>query len=189
MLTVYATAGPAGQLTPLNFSSVVEEILPLIKATVSKNINFSVTLAPSLPLIRADMSQIRQVVMNLLTNACEALPNQEGSVCVHTSYLRLGPGDPKLDQRNLKPGGYIRLCVTDNGCGIPVEMRGKIFDPFYTTKFLGRGLGLAAVQGIVRSLEGAIDVQSSPEKGSTFEVLLPCRTGAEVNGNADAGDR
>jgi PAS domain S-box-containing protein len=188
MLTVYATAGTAGQLTSINFSSVVEEILPLIRATVSKNIDFSVSLAPTLPLIRADMSQLRQVVMNLLTNACEALPSQEGTVCVNTSYIRLRPGDARLDQGNLHPGGYVRLCVTDNGCGIPIEMRGKIFDPFYTTKFLGRGLGLAAVQGIVRSLEGAIHVQSSPGKGSTFEVLLPCRTEAEVNGTADAAE-
>ena len=186
MLTVYATAGPAGQLTPINFSSVVEEILPLIQATVSKSIDFHVTLAPTLPLIRADMSQIRQVVMNLLTNACEALLNQEGSVCVNTSYVRLGPGDAELDHGNLKPGGYVRLCVTDNGSGIPPQVLGKIFDPFYTTKFLGRGLGLAAVQGIVRSLEGWVNVQSAPGKGSTFDVLLPCGTAAELTADRDS---
>jgi signal transduction histidine kinase len=119
------------------------------------------------------MSQIRQVVMNLLTNACESLPNQVGLVCLSTSCVRVGLTDTAKDRLMLPPGNYVRLCITDSGCGIPAEDQPKIFDPFYTTKFLGRGLGLAAVQGIVRSLGGAIDVQSTPGRGSTFEVLFP----------------
>jgi C4-dicarboxylate-specific signal transduction histidine kinase len=173
LLTVYASAEPAGPLMPVNVSGVVEDILPLIKATVSRNIAFRMNLERKVPPIRADMSHIRQVVMNLLTNACESLPNQEGSVCVNTSAVHIGSADTAKDQLRLPPGNYVRLCVTDSGCGIATEVRAKIFDPFYTTKFLGRGLGLAAVQGIVRSLGGAIHIQSTLGRGSTFEVLFP----------------
>jgi signal transduction histidine kinase len=174
-LTAYANPKPAWELRMVNVSSVVEETLQLIKATVSRNISFSTNIARKVPAVRADTSQIRQVVMNLLTNACESLPNEHGSVWVSTSRVRIGGGgDTPKDQGQLPAGNYVRFCVSDSGCGIPAEARAKIFDPFYTTKFLGRGLGLAAVQGIVRSLGGAIDVQSTPGGGSTFEVLFPC---------------
>jgi len=173
-LTVYASPAPAGQETAINLSSVVQEVLQLIKVTVSRNIKFSFEFAPKLPPIRADMSHMRQVVMNLLTNACESLDNQEGTVCVTTSYVRLGPEDPSQNHLGLTEGDYVQLSVSDTGCGITSAMRSRIFDPFYTTKFLGRGLGLAAVQGIVRSLGGSIEVQSTRGSGSTFQVLLPC---------------
>jgi PAS domain S-box-containing protein len=173
-LTVYASPAPAGQKTAINLSSVVEEVMQLIKATVSRNIKFSVDVAPKLPPIRADMSHMRQVVMNLLTNACESLDDQEGLISVTTSYMRLGAGDPSENQLGLIEGDYVRLSVSDTGCGITSGMTSRIFDPFYTTKFLGRGLGLAAVQGIVRSLGGAIKVQSTQGSGSTFQVLFPC---------------
>jgi two-component system, cell cycle sensor histidine kinase and response regulator CckA len=173
-LTAYASPAPAGQQTAINLSSVVEEVMQLIKATVSRNIKFSIDVAPKLPPIGADMSHMRQVVMNLLTNACESLDNQEGLICVTTSYVRLGPGDAPEIQLGLKEGDYVRLSVSDTGCGITSAMRSRIFDPFYTTKFLGRGLGLAAVHGIVRSLGGAIEVQSTRGSGSTFQVLFPC---------------
>ena len=158
----------------VNVSSVVEETLQLIKATVSRNIVFSTNIVRKVPAVRADTSQIRQVVMNLLTNACESLPKEHGSVWVSTSRVRVPAGNTPKDQGQLPTGDYVRLCVSDSGCGISAEARAKIFDPFYTTKFLGRGLGLAAVQGIVRSLGGAVDVQSTPGGGSTFEVLFPC---------------
>jgi len=173
MLTAYANPGPAGLLTSVNVSSVVAETLNLLKATVARNIAFQLELAPKLPSVRADTSHIRQVVMNLLTNACESLPNQEGTVFVNTSCVRIGTQDWS-NQVRLPAGDYVLLSVTDSGCGISAEVRSRIFDPFYTTKFLGRGLGLAAVQGIVRSLGGAINVQSVSARGSSFEVLLPC---------------
>jgi two-component system, cell cycle sensor histidine kinase and response regulator CckA len=178
VLTAYANARPDGALVTLDISSVVEETVQLIKATVSRNIAFSVRLTRKLPAIRAEISQIRQVVMNLLTNACESLPNHQGSVCVNTSCIRITPEDAAKGHVSLPAGGYVQLCVTDSGCGIPVEARGKIFDPFFTTKFPGRGLGLAAVLGIVRSLGGTITVESTAGRGSTFEVLFPCMAGA-----------
>ena len=173
-LTVYASPVPAGQQTALSLTSVVEEVMQLIEATVSRNIKFSVKLASKIPPIRADISHIRQVVLNLLTNACESLDNQEGSICLMTSPVRLGPRDVPRDQPDLPDGDYVRLSVSDTGCGITADVRSRIFDPFYTTKFLGRGLGLAAVQGIVRSLGGGIEVQSTPGSGSAFHVLFPC---------------
>jgi len=173
-LTVYASPAPAGEQTAVNLSSVAEQVMQLIKATVPRNIKFSIDVAPKLPPIRADMSHMRQVVMNLLTNACESLDSEEGLICVTTSRVRLGPGDPSISQFGLTEGDFVRLSVSDTGCGIPSAMKSRIFDPFYTTKFLGRGLGLAAVQGIVRSLGGAIEVQSTPGSGSTFQILFPC---------------
>jgi len=189
VLTAYASAQSDGALTTLDLSSVVEETIQLIKATVSRNIAFSLRLTKNLPAIQAEMSQIRQVVMNLLTNACESLPNHQGSVAVNTSCMRITSQDATMDQVSLPAGAYVQLSVTDNGCGIPPEAREKIFDPFFTTKFPGRGLGLAAVQGIVRGLGGRIAVESTPGKGSTFEVLLPCTIGAGAPSSEPEADR
>jgi PAS domain S-box-containing protein len=174
-LTAYASAARAGEVLPISLSSVVEEILHLIRATHSKNIKYAIALSNELPPIRANIAQIRQVVMNLLTNACESLPNGEGSICVSTSYVRLCQGLTAKEPLEVPDGSYVQLCVTDTGCGIPAQAMTKLFDPFYTTKFLGRGLGLAAVQGIVRNLGGSVYLQrSAPGEGSTFVVLLPC---------------
>jgi C4-dicarboxylate-specific signal transduction histidine kinase len=173
VLMAYASAGSAGGAMPLDLASVVEETLQLVKATVSKNITFSTALDRKVPAIHADMSQIRQVVMNLLTNACESLPHQQGSVDVNTSSVHIGTETAEKHQISLPAGDYVQLRVADSGYGIPAEDQDKIFDPFFTTKFPGRGLGLAAVQGIVRSLGGSVAVRNAPGGGSIFEVLLP----------------
>jgi signal transduction histidine kinase len=182
LLTAYSAIGTGGALAPVSVSSVVEEILQLIRATVSRNVTFSIDIARKLPAVLADGSQFRQVVLNLLTNACESLPNQEGTVSVSTSGVSIGATEIAKKRLTLAQGNYVRLCIMDSGCGIPVELQSKIFDPFYTTKFLGRGLGLAAVQGIVRSLGGIITVESQPGQGSAFEVLFPCMEAADVSG-------
>ena len=182
LLTAYSANGQGSALAPVNVSSVVEEILQLIRATVSRNITISTDLVRKLPAVRADVSQFRQIVLNLLTNACESLPNQVGSVFVSTSGVSIGGRRLPENRLTLAPGNYVRLCIMDSGCGIPVELQSKIFDPFYTTKFLGRGLGLAAVQGIVRSLGGIINVESNSGQGSVFEVLFPCMEAADVSG-------
>jgi len=175
LLMAYAGAGGKGALAPVNLSTAVEETIRLFKATVSRKAEVSVSLASDLATMRADISQIRQLVMNLLTNAWEALEKQEGSIHVTTSSVAISPDRSSgANHMELPPGKYARLEVADSGCGISADARTRIFDPFYTTKFLGRGLGLAAVQGIVRTLGGAIQVRSRPGQGSTFEVLLPC---------------
>jgi CheY-like chemotaxis protein len=119
--------------------------------------------------------------MNLLLNASEALEDREGSITLTTSLVQLDP----RSANSLQPGDYLRLEVSDTGCGMTEEARAKAFDPFFTTKFLGRGLGLAAVHGIVRSHAGDIHVESTPGLGSTFEVLLPCvNYGARESGHS-----
>jgi len=174
LLRAYAGSAPLGPVLPIDVSRLVRETLQLVKATASKNVVFSAMLAEKLPVIRADVSQMRQVVMNILTNACESLSGMQGSVHVSTSSVHVSADGAGGSPTSVPPGQYVQLCVTDNGCGIALQYQTQIFDPFYTTKFLGRGLGLAAVQGIVRNLGGGIRVQSTPGRGSTFEILLPC---------------
>jgi len=146
-------------------------MMDFLKVSISKKASFTTALATDLPMIRANSTQIRRLVMNLLTNASEALENREGSVSVATSSCRL---DSRLShQLNLPEGVYALLKVSDTGHGMTEQETSKIFDPFYTTKSAGRGLGLSAVQGIIRSHAGAIQVDSAPGEGSTFKVYLP----------------
>jgi len=173
LLMSYAGGGSAAAPNLLNISHVIEETLRLFKATVLKDVELTCSLENRLPPVEADIARIRQIAINLLTNAQEALENRKGSIRVTTSSVAIGREEAAALDGSLTPGDYVRLEVTDTGCGIPEEVRLKIFDPFYTTKEFGRGLGLAAVQGIVRSLRGAIRVQSTPGRGSAFEVLLP----------------
>ena len=172
LLMAYAGGGSGGVRGPVNLSHAVEEALRLFRATLLKNVALTVNLDTTLPPIYADVAHIRQIVMNLLTNAQESLPNQEGSIGVSTSCVTIQPGEGAALE-SLSPGEYVRLEVTDTGRGIDEAARLRIFDPFYTTKSLGRGLGLSAVQGIVRSLGGMIRVQSTVGRGSAFEVLIP----------------
>jgi two-component system cell cycle sensor histidine kinase/response regulator CckA len=124
-----------------------------------------------LPAVRANAAQLRQVILNLITNASEGLGEQEGVISITAARLRFGPSEGPAD---LSRGDYVRLEVSDTGCGMTKEVQSKIFDPFFTTKFAGRGMGLAVVKGVVRSHEGAINVVSVPGQGSRFEILLPC---------------
>jgi len=111
--------------------------------------------------------------MNLITNASEALGDKEGVVMVSTGRVNAGPESGAAGVLSVPGGEYVRLTVSDTGCGITPEVRAKIFDQFFTTKASGRGLGLAAVHGIVRSHGCAIKVVSTPGAGATFEVLFP----------------
>jgi PAS domain S-box-containing protein len=158
---------------PLDLSDLVHEMLQLLYVSISKRAQLSVDLPQNLPAIRANSSQIRRVVMNLITNASEALGNKEGVISVALTHVR---APDRLVERVPNPiqRDYIRLSVGDTGSGMTEETRARIFDPFFTTKFTGRGMGLAAVQGIIRDHGGTINVVSVPGQGSRFEVLLPC---------------
>jgi CheY-like chemotaxis protein len=150
--------------TTINLSLLIAEMLDLLKVSVSKSAVLETVLAPDLPPIFANPSEIRQVVMNLITNASEALEGRAGSIIVSTGCDKpAGAG----------PCRAVRLEVMDNGIGMSADTRDRIFDPFYTTRFVGRGLGLSAVQGIIRRLGGSIEVESTPNRGSRFVVLLP----------------
>jgi PAS domain S-box-containing protein len=163
-------------IEPINLSGLVREISSLIQTSIA-NVQLRLELREDLPLVLADVSQIQQVVMNLVINGAEAIgPDKNGTVLVTTGaqdvderYLATTLGEKAA----LHPGLYVTLDVHDTGCGMDEATLARIFDPFFTTKFTGRGLGLSAVQGIVRGHKGAIKVYSQPGKGTTFKVIFP----------------
>jgi len=159
---------------PIDLSRLVHEILQLLKVSISKYAILQTELGDGLPAVHGNPAQIRQVVMNLVTNASEAIGDRAGVIRVTTARVRVDPDAHVTGAANLPPGNYEKLEVSDTGSGMTSEVQTRIFDPFFTTKSTGRGLGLAAVQGIVRSHLGAIRVVSSLGQGTRFEVLLPC---------------
>jgi CheY-like chemotaxis protein len=123
--------------------------------------------------------------MNLVMNASEAIGERDGVIRVTTECVTVGRDRSEFIAEDLAESDYLRVEVSDTGCGIPLEAQARVFDPFFTTKSAGHGLGLAVVQGIVRSLHGAIRLESKPGKGSTFQILLPCaETTAEATPDA-----
>jgi CheY-like chemotaxis protein len=148
----------------------------LLGVTLSKKALIRYDLAPVLPEIMADPIQMQQVVMNLVTNASEAIPEGEsGAVTLRTGEVLV---DKELTTVTsipvgLSSGRYVTLEVSDTGCGMPPEVVARIFDPFFTTKFTGRGLGLSALLGIVRSHGGGLKVYSEPGRGTSMKVFLP----------------
>lgn len=163
----------------LDLGNLVQGIAHLLEATLPKGVVLKVHAAPGLPAVEADAAQMRQVIMNLIINAGEAIGDRDGTVTVSV-------GDQTVDEaylaqlnltEPLTPGAYVYLEVADTGAGMEADMVDMIFDPFFTTKFQGRGLGLAAVQGIVRGHHGALKVYSEVGRGTTFKVLLPAATG------------
>jgi CheY-like chemotaxis protein len=137
-------------------------------------------LAPELPPVQGDASQIRQVVMNLITNASESLGENRGEVRVTTGVQWVEAGElAALEPGRILPEGrYVFIEVADTGAGMDAQTLARIFDPFFTTKFTGRGLGLAAVQGIIRGHQGSIRVNSQPGGGTTFRVMFPAAEGS-----------
>jgi PAS domain S-box-containing protein len=163
----------------IDLNRLVEEMGRLLETVVSKRVALRFRLASALPAVEADATQVRQVVMNLITNASEAIGDRDGHVTVSTSVVSVDraylAGAPV--GADAPPGRYVALEVSDDGCGMDATTQARIFDPFFTTKFTGRGLGLAAVLGIVRGHQGAIRVYSEPGRGSAIKVLLPALAG------------
>ena len=172
-LMVYSGQDEA-RLEPLDLSRLVEEMLQLVKISISKHATLIVDLPKNLPAVRANAVQIRQIVMNLITNASEALGDKEGVISVTVAKVKSVGGALAGSQSDSSARDRLRLEVRDTGCGMTAETVAKIFDPFFTTKVSGRGLGLAAVQGIIHSHNGTINVVSVPGEGTRFEILLPC---------------
>jgi PAS domain S-box-containing protein len=172
-LMIYSGQDQA-DLGTLDLSELVNEMLELLKVSISKHAVLKTDLPKDLPALRGNAAQIRQIVMNLIINASEALGEGDGQIRVATAFvgsareLTFGAAD------SLPDGDYLMLEVSDTGCGIAEEGQARIFDPFFSTKFEGRGLGLAVVQGIVRAHGGAIHVCSVPGQGTTFQIFLPC---------------
>ena len=167
---------------PVDLNEVVHEIGELLRASVAKHVTLVYSLAPSLSMVDADVAQLRQLLMNLVTNASEAIEGESGSVVVTTSesWCDRDCLQGMLLDESLPEGPYVSLEVADDGCGMDAETVERIFDPFFSTKFTGRGLGLAAVLGIVRGHRGAIRVDSEPGRGTTVTLRLPVSVPAEV---------
>ncbi len=174
---------------PLDLSSLVEELTRLLHISISKKCVMRFELMPNLPAAMADAVQMRQIIMNLVINASEAIGDRSGAITIRTGAAhcdRAALGEAYLGDE-LPEGLYVYVEVTDNGCGMSAETSAKIFDPFFTTKFTGRGLGLAAVLGIVRGHQGAIQCTSVLGQGTTFKVLFPaCPLHAKIAEGAEA---
>jgi CheY-like chemotaxis protein len=164
----------------VSLTRCVEDLSRMLQVSISKRAALKHNLAPDLPAIQADVSQINQVIMNLIINASDALGGQDGVISISTDTIRCARKDLERFAfgQDLAEGLYVRIEVADTGCGMDQQTLAKIFDPFFTTKFTGRGLGLAAVHGIVRGHKGAIRVSSQRGKGSSFEVLFPASSDA-----------
>jgi PAS domain S-box-containing protein len=166
---------------------LVEEMAHLFTAAISKKAILNLNLESGLPPIEADPSQIRQIALNLIINASEAIGDRGGVVTVSVGSTRCDEEYLRTTELHdhLSPGPYVYLEVTDTGSGMDAETQARIFEPFFSTKFTGRGLGLAAVLGIVRAHKGALKVHSEPGKGATFKILFPAAEDAGMEARTD----
>ena len=168
-------------IEPINIEKLIKETVQQLEVAISKKTVLKYNFAKNLPTFDGDMAQISQIIMNLITNASEAIGSKGGIINLSTGIMHCDC--TYLDSINevlrtifidpLSEGLYVYLEVVDTGCGMDVVTIEKIFDPFFTTKFMGRGLGMSAVLGIVRGHDGAIKVHSEVGKGSKLKVLFP----------------
>ncbi|HKI61949.1 MAG TPA: PAS domain S-box protein [Mariprofundaceae bacterium] len=164
----------------VNISDLVQGMEKLIRVSVPRSITVKKNLRDDIPMIHADVAQTEQVVLNLLTNAAEAIGDDKGEIELTTGVLELGEKDLQDFEGadGMQPGEFVFLEVTDSGCGIKPEDMKHLFEPFFTTKFTGRGLGMSAILGILRSHHGGIQIQSSLGKGTMVRVLIPAKAHA-----------
>lgn len=174
-MLAYAGKG-AFVVRSLDLNSLANEMVDLVNVSISKSASLVLDLAEDLPAFEGDGVQIRQVIMNLVTNAADAVGDTAGTITLRTSVVDVDREllSSMVVADSLVPGRYVCLEVTDTGGGMDECTRSRIFDPFFTTKQTGRGLGLAAVLGIVRSHRGGLSVESEIGRGSTFRVIFPC---------------
>ena len=165
--------GVEGARVALNLEHIIREVEAIAESSFPKNLEFETNTPADLWLILGDPTQLNQVILNLCVNARDAMPGG-GRIEVAADNIEIDQQYAKMN-RGMFPGRYVRVRVTDDGCGIPPEVIDRIFDPFYTTKEVGKGtgLGLSTAQGIIRSHGGFISVYSDSGKGSTFKVYLP----------------
>ena len=169
-------------IEPINLSLLVEEMGELLQTNISGGAVLSYSLATDLPAIEADASQLSQIVMNLISNARESVDDGNGHIAIRTGVM--APSEVQREhivgRSEVGSDPYVFLDVSDDGCGMAAETRLRIFDPFYSTKFTGRGLGLASVLGIVRGHRGLIVLESEVGRGTRFQVLLPAAKGSSA---------
>ncbi len=160
----------------LRLQPVIGECIKLLRSTIPAMVKITHYVQPQCPPVLADPTQFHQVIMNICTNAWHALPETGGHIDINLKTVEV-TAEMAAQRRQLPPGSYVRLAITDNGCGMDAAVRARIFEPFFTTKPAnkGSGLGLSVVHGIIKSHRGMILVESEPGKGSTFEIYLPAR--------------
>jgi signal transduction histidine kinase len=173
----------------IDVSLLIDEMVQLLKVSISKRAILRIELSKNIPATRANPTQIRQVVMNLITNASEAIGERTGEIRFRTSLARIGPGLPESNAVDLPEDDYLRMEISDTGPGMTPEVQTKIFDPFFTTKSpeAKRGLGLSVTHGIVCSHGCALHVSTSSH-GTCVKVWLPsaARTIGEGRESTDA---
>jgi signal transduction histidine kinase len=180
-----AYAGKAKRTqSQVNLKALVGEMVSLLKSTVKQNIKITSHLSANIPIIRGDSGQIKQIAMNLIVNAAEAIGEATGEIEVRLArtVIRAGQSDRDHLGKVITSGWYVCLEVTDTGCGMDDEIKQRIFDPFYSSKFIGRGLGMSAVLGIITEHGGALQLSSQPGQGTTVKAYLP------VQNSDSAGD-
>jgi PAS domain S-box-containing protein len=163
-------------IQPVAINTAIQENLRFLEAAVPKQVSFVMDLEEGLPVVTGDPSQLQQVIMNLVINGAEAIGAESGAITIRTRAIHLDRVDGSqwpLSGNSLAPGGYVWIEVADTGCGMTREIQAHVFDPFFSTKTKGHGLGLSAVQGIIRAHRGGLAVESQVGVGTTFRILLP----------------
>ncbi len=172
-------------LKRFNMTALTEDVLKMLKSIINQNVVIKSNFPSEELSIIGDASQIRQIVMNLVINASEAIDGVQGEIQVSMTEIEISASQLDSDYigKAIEPGRYICLKVSDSGCGMDDETKKRIFEPFYTTKFTGRGLGMSAVLGIITAHKGALQLFSQPGQGTTFKIYLPAqkRDSAEKN--------
>ncbi len=160
--------------TPLSLSSVINETVHLLRASIPSTIEITLTNTATSDTILAAPIEIQQILMNLATNASLAMQDKGGTLEVSLTDIDFTPESPVLGP-DVIPGEYLQLLVKDTGIGMTPDVMKRVFEPFFTTREVGKGtgMGLAVVYGIVKDLQGTITVESTPGVGSTFRVFLP----------------
>ncbi|MCK9996644.1 MAG: PAS domain S-box protein [Candidatus Krumholzibacteria bacterium] len=173
-MQAYAGSGKIS-VQPANLNQLILDIKRLLQVSVSKRSHLHFELADDLPSVKIDETQIRQVLMNLVTNAAESLGDEGGEIMVRTGVNVFEADDLKnvVNGSGMNPGRHVWCEVRDSGCGMETDVANRIFDPFFTTKFAGRGLGMSAALGIIKGHDGGFRMETGPTSGSTISFLLP----------------
>lgn len=176
-LLAYAGKGSTRTST-VDLAFLTQELVRMLRISAPR-VRFQCDLPERIPMLLGDENQIRQVIMNVITNACEAIGDADGTVAIRLRRQLLPASQPVEPNGNLQPGTYLVLEVTDTGCGMDASTRRRMFEPFFTTKPQGRGLGMAATAGILRRHQGGLQVVTAPGAGTTMRLLLPAATNAQ----------
>ncbi len=168
-------------LIPTDLSSIVSNLEPVMREMTGPKIELTMDLSSGLPMVLSDGLQLRKVVLSLLNNAVEAIEKPFGkiSLSMKLRYLEVGEWEEKPGDPEIKAGDYVELEIRDDGIGMDARTKSRMFDPFFSTKFTGRGLELAAVMGIVRGHHGGIEVESAPRQGTSVKVFFPVVAASE----------